>query len=652
MDWTHLFVPNEDPGGNGSGSLDAGLLGTAVSSTGNPSLLAGPSDFFENLPFSSTSLPPRPPSIPADLEPAPLFSPDIRASSAFDNTFLSPHQTHSAQSANALGLQLDGDSTAFTSAQANPYHQQHRQSAQPAARPPEPTALSPPLDTLFDSKEESYLNSFLSSFDIDGLDIAPYLASPLPMVSFCSRTDFTGMGMGMGVGAGMMGAMDDAIPHLSLDDSRNDATPGLAHMVPTSSSSAALETHGHAASSMVPMRRQASIFDYGLGGTSHLSLGNVMSEEMQKVSSWLLQNQDHQTEAPLSQSATLSDMAAIAQRMSVDMQQQQQQQQQSHLPLHSTMTTISNFLNMAASPANISTPISSFHQPKRSQGIAIPGALSQGPQIAANNMWNYDFVGTSMQSPKPPSESDMSIKRKASFEQLGQPRKSRGHIRSPMRDPRLPIGSGIVTDEDIQSLLSHAPAVLQAASTGSIAARRTAVGANKKTQSGIKAGAATKYSTKDGSAPADFDAEANTPMAALDEDSTSPKSVKSGSSAKQKDSKKSAQRTVLTEEERRANHIASEQRRRNQIRQGYAELMTLVTTLNDPALGNHPGTAQSTPSKAVILAHAIQFIRGLEEGNRLLRKRLEGSRHILPPIRMPTHTLSPFHPHSPTPPHQ
>ncbi|KAI8320941.1 hypothetical protein GQ54DRAFT_262687 [Martensiomyces pterosporus] len=121
-------------------------------------------------------------------------------------------------------------------------------------------------------------------------------------------------------------------------------------------------------------------------------------------------------------------------------------------------------------------------------------------------------------------------------------------------------------------------------------------------------------------------------------------------SEKRRNSKKAIQRVILTEEERRANHIASEQRRRNQIRQGYAELMNLVTTLRDPALGNHPGTAQSTPSKAVILSHAVQFIRGLEEGNRILRKRLEGTRHMIPPMHLAAQTLAAFHPHSPSPP--
>ncbi|KAJ2526520.1 hypothetical protein EV175_007641, partial [Coemansia sp. RSA 1933] len=110
-----------------------------------------------------------------------------------------------------------------------------------------------------------------------------------------------------------------------------------------------------------------------------------------------------------------------------------------------------------------------------------------------------------------------------------------------------------------------------------------------------------------------------------DEDGSGEGEAAGARGGKRKDKKKGAVRAVLTEEERRANHIASEQRRRNQIRHGYAELMTLVTTLRDPALGNHPGTAQSTPSKAVILAHAVQFIRGLEEGNRMLRKRLEKS---------------------------
>ncbi|PIA13996.1 hypothetical protein COEREDRAFT_47729 [Coemansia reversa NRRL 1564] len=112
-----------------------------------------------------------------------------------------------------------------------------------------------------------------------------------------------------------------------------------------------------------------------------------------------------------------------------------------------------------------------------------------------------------------------------------------------------------------------------------------------------------------------------------------------GGASRRRDSKKATPRTPLTEGERRANHIASEQRRRNQIRNGYSELMNLVTTLT-----------QSTPSKAVILTHAVQFIRDLEEGNRLLRKRIDGAHHELPQARLLSQSLAPFQPHSPSPP--
>ncbi|KAJ2303355.1 hypothetical protein IWW52_006813, partial [Coemansia sp. RSA 2704] len=106
------------------------------------------------------------------------------------------------------------------------------------------------------------------------------------MANISSRTDFAGMGMGMGVGAGMMGTMDDAIPHLSLEDNSNDAAHGLSRMSthPAGHNSRTGPNNSFAQPS-------TTLFDYGLGGTSHLSLGNVMSEEMSKVSSWLLQNQ-------------------------------------------------------------------------------------------------------------------------------------------------------------------------------------------------------------------------------------------------------------------------------------------------------------------------------------------------------------------------
>ncbi|KAJ2179043.1 hypothetical protein EV180_006116, partial [Coemansia sp. RSA 518] len=443
-------------------------------------LFIPPSDFFESLSTPSAPLPPRPPSVPLDLEPTPLFSPPLNPTTAPGN---------------------------FETSSFAPLPLQHQFSfpAHPSfpAASGGPTTLPAPMSTLFDSSEETYLNSFLSSFDVEGLDITPYVGSPPPMANLTSRTDFASMSLGMGIGAGVMSTMDDVIPRFSLDENPHGPTHSLSRMtVPSNSRNA------HADPADPLAQNSGSFFEYGLGGTSRLSLGNVMSEEMHKVSSWLLQSQ------------------------------QQQSSMQSNMSAHIGMTS-PNIASSSYTTATRQPFVSSF-----SQELHLP--ISPGIGGGQDELLQY---------PAPVSESDLSVKRKAPNDQCDQPRKSRGNMLS----PRMPIASSVQ--------------------------RRNS-------------------------------------------------EVKAGSSVKRRDSKKEIQRTVLTEEERRANHIASEQRRRNQIRQGYAELINLVTTLQDPALGNHPGTAQSTPSKAVILAHAIQFIRGLEEGNRLLRKQLEGTQHEIPHMHL------------------
>ncbi|KAJ2513545.1 hypothetical protein H4217_006282 [Coemansia sp. RSA 1939] len=599
----------------------------------NPSLFVATSDFFENLPFPPTSVPPRPPSIPNDLEPAPLFPSTSSTTNALEAAFLSIQQPHATHGSNALGLTFGSGSAAFNNIQHSnlpPQQQQQQQQRTQLGHPQQISVLQPTSSTLFDPKEESYLNSFLSGFDIEGFEIAPYLASPLPMASFSSRADFGSMGMGMGVGAGMMGAMDDAIPHLSLDDGRNDTTSGLTRMA-ASSSAGVGGVLSRATAGDTPM------FEYGLGGTSHLSLGNVISEEMHKVSSWLLQSQDHHGEPPQTAGSAFSDVAAMSQRMSIDMHHPQSQPQP-YPPFPSGNSNTSGMQHLGSAQASISGAAYRM-QYSGVPSMTIPQALSQDPHTAAMPMWQGDSGAdaTSMQSPRPVSESDMSIKRKASFEQLGQPRKTRGSMRSPINEPHTQLSAG-----GVHSVLSRAPAILEAVSAGSIAARRsiprgaasTSTSADARSKQTV-ANAVAESAAAPGSDSSD------------DEDGTG---EISGTGAKRKEGKKSTPRAVLTEEERRANHIASEQRRRNQIRHGYAELMTLVTTLRDPALGNHPGTAHSTPSKAVILAHAVQFIRGLEEGNRMLRKRLEQTHRLIPPIHMASHALPTFHPGSPTPP--
>jgi Helix-loop-helix DNA-binding domain len=70
---------------------------------------------------------------------------------------------------------------------------------------------------------------------------------------------------------------------------------------------------------------------------------------------------------------------------------------------------------------------------------------------------------------------------------------------------------------------------------------------------------------------------------------------------------------LLTEEEKRANHIASEQKRRNTIRTGFKELTDIIPTLKN--INN---------SKSTILFKAVEYIRYLERRNRGLRDRVGG----------------------------
>ncbi|KAI9316176.1 hypothetical protein BX666DRAFT_1859462, partial [Dichotomocladium elegans] len=57
---------------------------------------------------------------------------------------------------------------------------------------------------------------------------------------------------------------------------------------------------------------------------------------------------------------------------------------------------------------------------------------------------------------------------------------------------------------------------------------------------------------------------------------------------------------LLTESEKRANHIASEQRRRQNIRLGFEQLVDVVPTLT-----------QGSRSEAVILQKSVEHIRHL-----------------------------------------
>ncbi|KAK9768537.1 hypothetical protein K7432_000749 [Basidiobolus ranarum] len=87
------------------------------------------------------------------------------------------------------------------------------------------------------------------------------------------------------------------------------------------------------------------------------------------------------------------------------------------------------------------------------------------------------------------------------------------------------------------------------------------------------------------------------------------------------DRSRKGNKELLTEEEKRANHIASEQKRRNMIRSGFKDLTEIVPSLRD--MNN---------SKSTILFKAVDFIKRLERKNQRLKnkattlqRRLEGA---------------------------
>ncbi|KAJ3158455.1 hypothetical protein HDU86_002924 [Geranomyces michiganensis] len=88
-----------------------------------------------------------------------------------------------------------------------------------------------------------------------------------------------------------------------------------------------------------------------------------------------------------------------------------------------------------------------------------------------------------------------------------------------------------------------------------------------------------------------------------------------GAKPRAKNMKRRNGRELLTEQEKRTNHIVSEQKRRTLIRSGFKALAELVPGAN--ASGNLGS------SKSVILHNAVGFIRHLEYGNRALAEQLE-----------------------------
>lgn len=69
----------------------------------------------------------------------------------------------------------------------------------------------------------------------------------------------------------------------------------------------------------------------------------------------------------------------------------------------------------------------------------------------------------------------------------------------------------------------------------------------------------------------------------------------------------------LTEKEKRQNHIRSEQKRRNQIKEGFASLLAMMPEAYAEGSGN---------SKCIILAKSVKWLTGLNDGNLRLRSQL------------------------------
>ncbi|KAJ3031053.1 hypothetical protein HDV00_008523, partial [Rhizophlyctis rosea] len=77
---------------------------------------------------------------------------------------------------------------------------------------------------------------------------------------------------------------------------------------------------------------------------------------------------------------------------------------------------------------------------------------------------------------------------------------------------------------------------------------------------------------------------------------------------------------LLTEEEKRANHIMSEQKRRNMIRIGFKQLTELVPGLTSGSAGS---------SKSVILSKTVEHIRDMEAGNRKLEAEIAALQRMI-----------------------
>ncbi|KAJ2712990.1 Transcription factor [Coemansia sp. Cherry 401B] len=97
-------------------------------------------------------------------------------------------------------------------------------------------------------------------------------------------------------------------------------------------------------------------------------------------------------------------------------------------------------------------------------------------------------------------------------------------------------------------------------------------------------------------------------------DSRDPDARRPGSSRTPRVVKKKGE--LLTEDEKKANHIASEQKRRQNIRVGYDQLIQIVPTLTP-----------SQRSEALILQKTVEYIRYLLMEREILESQVKEAGH-------------------------
>ncbi|KAF9275368.1 hypothetical protein BGZ68_010842 [Mortierella alpina] len=100
--------------------------------------------------------------------------------------------------------------------------------------------------------------------------------------------------------------------------------------------------------------------------------------------------------------------------------------------------------------------------------------------------------------------------------------------------------------------------------------------------------------------------------------------------------KRKPYKELLTEEEKRANHIASEQKRRNTIRNGFKDMTDIIPDLKDV-----------NSSKSTILFKAVDFIKYLERRNQILQEKAQLLETRLS-MQKGQHPHPYQHPHNPT----